>query len=63
MGTLTGQTFKMADPQTQRLLDEWRYFYPVNLDGISVEPFDPVVEVLLCEYSEKCLREYFWSEY
>lgn len=49
MGTLTGQTFKMADPQTQKLVDEWRYFYPINYDA-NTSSVDPVVEVILCEY-------------
>lgn len=48
MGTLTGQTFKLADPQTQKLIDEWRYFYPINYDS-NTSSVDPVVEVILCE--------------
>lgn len=48
MGTLTGQTFKVADPPTQKLIDEWRYFYPINYDS-NTSSVDPVVEVILCE--------------
>ncbi|XP_074546279.1 mediator of RNA polymerase II transcription subunit 13-like isoform X2 [Halichoeres trimaculatus] len=30
-GTLTGQAFKMSDPATRKLLEEWSYFYPMVL--------------------------------
>ncbi|XP_040053717.2 mediator of RNA polymerase II transcription subunit 13-like isoform X3 [Gasterosteus aculeatus] len=30
-GTLTGQAFKMSDPATRKLMEEWSYFYPVVL--------------------------------
>ena len=29
-GTLTGQSFKLSDPPTQRLIDEWNQFYPIS---------------------------------
>ena len=28
-GTLTGQAFKMTDHPTQKLIEEWRQFYPI----------------------------------
>ncbi|XP_078599270.1 mediator of RNA polymerase II transcription subunit 13-like [Branchiostoma floridae x Branchiostoma japonicum] len=28
--TLTGRTYKASDPTTQRLLDEWKHFYPLS---------------------------------
>lgn len=28
-GTLTGQAFKMSDHPTQKLIEEWRQFYPI----------------------------------
>uniref|UniRef100_UPI0037E774A6 mediator of RNA polymerase II transcription subunit 13-like isoform X2 n=1 Tax=Semicossyphus pulcher TaxID=241346 RepID=UPI0037E774A6 len=30
-GTLTGQAFKMSDPATRKLMEEWSYFYPMVL--------------------------------
>lgn len=30
-GTLTGQAFKMSDPATRKLMEEWSYFYPIVL--------------------------------
>lgn len=29
-GTLTGQSFKMSDPPTQKLIEEWNQFYPIS---------------------------------
>ncbi|KAK1786371.1 hypothetical protein P4O66_017608, partial [Electrophorus voltai] len=29
-GTLTGQSFKLSDPPTQKLIQEWKQFYPIN---------------------------------
>lgn len=29
-GTLTGQSFKMSDPPTQKLIEEWNQFYPIG---------------------------------
>lgn len=29
-GTLTGQSFKMSDPPTQKLMEEWNQFYPIS---------------------------------
>ncbi|MEQ2295891.1 hypothetical protein AMECASPLE_019250 [Ameca splendens] len=37
-GTLTGQSFKMSDPPTQKLIEEWNQFYPIsrsNKEGAS----------------------------
>lgn len=30
-GTLTGQSYKMSDPATRKLMEEWSYFYPIVL--------------------------------
>lgn len=30
-GTLTGQAYKMSDPATRKLMEEWQYFYPMVL--------------------------------
>lgn len=30
-GTLTGQAYKMSDPATRKLIEEWQYFYPMVL--------------------------------
>lgn len=30
-GTLTGQAYKMSDPATRKLMEEWSYFYPMVL--------------------------------
>ncbi|XP_007423606.2 mediator of RNA polymerase II transcription subunit 13-like [Python bivittatus] len=30
-GTLTGQGYKMSDPATRKLIEEWQYFYPMVL--------------------------------
>lgn len=29
-GTVTGQSFKMSDHPTQKLIEEWRQFYPIS---------------------------------
>ncbi|KAL6472443.1 hypothetical protein MHYP_G00186310, partial [Metynnis hypsauchen] len=29
-GTLTGQSFKLSDPPTQKLIEEWNQFYPIS---------------------------------
>lgn len=29
-GTLTGQSFKLSDPPTQKLIEEWKQFYPIG---------------------------------
>lgn len=37
-GTLTGQSFKMSDPPTQKLIEEWNQFYPISpraKEGVS----------------------------
>lgn len=39
-GTLTGQSFKMSDPPTQKLIEEWNQFYPISpraKEGVSEE--------------------------
>lgn len=48
VGTLTGQTFKAEDAQTKRLIEEWKQFYPININNIHA--VEPVVEVVLCKY-------------
>uniref|UniRef100_A0A3Q4B4R3 Mediator of RNA polymerase II transcription subunit 13 n=1 Tax=Mola mola TaxID=94237 RepID=A0A3Q4B4R3_MOLML len=30
-GTLTGQAYKMSDPASRKLMEEWSYFYPIVL--------------------------------
>lgn len=30
-GTLTGHAYKMSDPATRKLIEEWQYFYPMVL--------------------------------
>ena len=37
-GTLTGQSFKMSDPPTQKRIEEWNQFYPISpsaKEGVS----------------------------
>ena len=49
-GVITGQTYKESDPNTQRLLDDWRQLYvlrDVDLDGYNRMP--PAVEVVVGE--------------
>lgn len=29
-GSLTGQSFKLSDPPTQKLIEEWKQFYPIG---------------------------------
>lgn len=29
-GTLTGQSFKLSDPPTLKLIEEWKQFYPIK---------------------------------
>lgn len=29
-GTLTGQSFKLSDSPTQKLIEEWNQFYPIS---------------------------------
>lgn len=61
-GTLTGQSFKLSDSSTKKLIGEWKQFYPVtsNLKEGSEEKQEEMdweddslaaVEVLVGEYS------------
>lgn len=36
-GTLTGQAFKMSDHPTQKLIEEWRQFYPISPNPKEVQ--------------------------
>jgi len=31
-GTLTGQSYRVTDPFTRKLIDEWRQYYPIGVD-------------------------------
>ncbi|XP_046680000.1 mediator of RNA polymerase II transcription subunit 13 isoform X3 [Homalodisca vitripennis] len=42
-GTLTGQSFKALDAQTQRLMDDWKHFYPTR----DVADLPSAVEVIV----------------
>lgn len=44
-GTLTGQSFKGMDPATNRLLEDWRHFYPIDTSPQNDLP--PAVEVIV----------------
>ncbi|XP_049542244.1 mediator of RNA polymerase II transcription subunit 13 [Anopheles darlingi] len=51
-GTLTGQSYKANDPQTQKLLDDWSAFYPisnksVSLNADSADAVPPIVEIMI----------------
>lgn len=62
-GTLTGQSYKMSDPATRKLMEEWQYFYPMVLkkkEGMKEEEelgydndFPVAVEVIVgkCQFS------------
>lgn len=42
-GTLTGQSFKMSDPPTQKLIEEWNQFYPISpsaKEGVSEDKLE-----------------------
>ncbi|XP_061888240.1 mediator of RNA polymerase II transcription subunit 13-like isoform X1 [Entelurus aequoreus] len=47
-GTLTGQAYKMSDPATRKLMEEWSYFYPMVLrrkeGGAEREKEDPAYD-------------------
>lgn len=59
-GTLTGQSYKMSDPATRKLMEEWQYFYPMVLkkkEGVKEEEelgydndFPVAVEVIVGEF-------------
>lgn len=63
-GTLTGQSFKMSDPPTQKLIEEWNQFYPISSkakEGVSEDKLEDMdweddslasVEVLVGQYWE-----------
>ena len=42
--TLTGQTFRSIDSQTQKVLDDWSAFYPLHNKETNGLP--PIVEVV-----------------
>lgn len=42
--TLTGQTFRNVDSQTQKVLDDWSAFYPLHNKDTNGIP--PIVEVV-----------------
>lgn len=50
-GTLTGVSYRLSEPSTQKLLDEWRQFFPIETkasQGDSPEPTMPAaVEVIV----------------
>lgn len=35
-GSLTGQSFKLSDPPTQKLIEEWKQFYPIGPNAKEV---------------------------
>lgn len=63
-GTLTGQSFKMSDPPTQKLIEEWNQFYPISSkakEGVSEDKLEDMdweddslasVEVLVGQYCQ-----------
>ncbi len=64
-GTLTGQAFKMSDHSTQKLIEEWRQFYPISpnpkeVQEDKIEDSDweddslAAVEVLVGKTSQMC---------
>ncbi|XP_058465174.1 mediator of RNA polymerase II transcription subunit 13 isoform X2 [Malaya genurostris] len=48
--TLTGQSFKTSDPQTQKVLDDWSAFYPISNKNVnfsdSADTVPPIVEIM-----------------
>ncbi|XP_055620502.1 mediator of RNA polymerase II transcription subunit 13 isoform X2 [Toxorhynchites rutilus septentrionalis] len=48
--TLTGQSYKASDPQTQKVLDDWSAFYPISNKNInlseSADTVPPIVEIM-----------------
>lgn len=54
-GTLTGVSYRLSEPSTQKLLDEWRQFFPIETkasQGDSPEPTMPAaVEVIVGEFT------------
>ncbi|XP_063216486.1 mediator of RNA polymerase II transcription subunit 13 isoform X2 [Bacillus rossius redtenbacheri] len=45
-GVLTGQGYKVLDLQTQRLLEDWRHFYPIPGRGDTIEGEAELPQVL-----------------
>nr|CAD7425183.1 unnamed protein product [Timema monikensis] len=46
-GALTGQVYKAVDLHTQRLLEDWRQFYPIGGGGEEGAALPPAVEVVV----------------
>ncbi|XP_014240238.1 mediator of RNA polymerase II transcription subunit 13 isoform X2 [Cimex lectularius] len=46
-GTLTGQSFRSVDRQTQRLLEGWKQFYPIDKSIAENSDLPPAVEVIV----------------
>lgn len=48
--TLTGQSYQITDQQTEKILKDWREFYPLpfkdNKDNLVQDDFPPVVEIV-----------------
>lgn len=70
-GTLTGQSFKLSDSSTKKLIGEWKQFYPVtsNLKEGSEEKQEEMdweddslaaVEVLVGEPDLPLITEINW---
>ncbi|XP_052872329.1 mediator of RNA polymerase II transcription subunit 13 [Anopheles cruzii] len=49
--TLTGQSYKTSDPQTQKVLDDWSAFYPISNKSVSLsdsaDSVPPIVEIMI----------------
>lgn len=52
-GTLTGVSYRHSEPSIQKLLDEWRQFFPVETKAPPTESLEPplpaAVEVIVGE--------------
>ena len=53
-GTLTGATYRLTDQTTQKLMDEWQLFFPIDFknsssfqNSSSDSSLPPVVEVIV----------------
>ncbi|XP_058124920.1 mediator of RNA polymerase II transcription subunit 13 [Anopheles coustani] len=50
-GTLTGQSYKATDPQTQKILDDWSAFYPISSKNVGLsdtaDSVPPIVEIMV----------------
>lgn len=53
-GTLTGVSYRHSEPSIQKLLDEWRQFFPVETKAPPTESLEPplpaAVEVIVGEW-------------